>query len=70
MPATPQSVALVSDRVSRMLRLIALRRQSKIQIDDNPDAEISDAALTQMKDDWQVRFQELRAEVKLEVAGW
>lgn len=59
---------IIADRSYRILALIRLRQQAKIEIEENPDLSV--VVTPAIKQEWNAKVDALQAEIKAIVDAW
>ena len=66
--ALKQDLENIGDRSNRILALLRLRQQLRVEIEENPDLGID--ITPAIKQEWATRAQVLQDEIKSIVGGW
>ena len=63
-----QDLETVMDCSNRLLSLLKYRQMTKVDIEENPDLEVSISP--EIRQEWMAKAQALQSEIKSIVGGW
>lgn len=66
--ALKADVETIADRSYRILALIRMRQQTKVEIEENPDLAV--VVTPAIKQEWNAKIDALQADIKAIVGAW